>query len=79
MHTLKIKAHIDSSHRIEIQLPIDTPEGDADVIVMIPSPYSSKEKGLRSFFDNLDRHPAQRLYSKEEIDAYLAEERASWD
>jgi hypothetical protein len=79
MHTLKIKAHIDSRHRIEIQLPADTPEGDADVIVMIPSPSSSKEQGLRTFFDDLDRHPPYQQYSKEEIDAYLAKERASWD
>lgn len=28
MLTLKIKAHISSSHRIEIQLTNDTPEGD---------------------------------------------------
>ena len=78
-YVIKIKAHINSSHRIEIQLPADTPEGDADVIVMIPSPSSPKERGLRAFFDDLDRHPPQRCYSKEEIDAYLAEERASWD
>lgn len=79
MHTLKLKARIDSSHRIEIQLPNDTPEGDADVIVMIPSASSPTEQGLRAFFDDLDRHPPQRRYSKDEIDAYLAEERASWD
>jgi len=34
---------------------------------------------IRSFFDNLDRHPPQQRYSKKEIDAYLAKERASWD
>ena len=79
MHTLKLKAHIDSRHRIEIQLPSDTPEGDAEVIVMIPSAPSPAEPGLRAFFDDLDRHPAQRRYSREEVDAYLAEERASWE
>lgn len=79
MHTLKLKAHIDSNHRIEIQLPIDTPEGDAEVIILIPYPPSCTEEGLRSFFDNLDRHPPQQRYSKEEIDTYLAKERASWD
>ena len=78
MRALKLNAHIDSSHRIEIQLPIDAPEGDAEVIILIPSPPSPKEEGLRSFFDNLDRHPPQQRYSKEEIDAYLAKERASW-
>lgn len=76
MHALKLKAHIDSSHRIEIQLPIDAPEGDAEVIILMPS---TGEDGLRAFFDNLDRHPPQQRYSKEEVDAYLAEERASWD
>jgi hypothetical protein len=79
MHALKLKAHIDSSHRIEIQLPIDAPEGDAEVIVLIPDTPSPAEEGLRSFFDNLDRHSPQQRHSKEEIDAYLVKERASWD
>ena len=79
MRTLKLNAHIDSSHRIEIQLPIDAPEGNAEIIVLIPDTPSPAEKGLRAFFDNLDRHPPQRRNSKEEIDTYLANERASWD
>jgi hypothetical protein len=79
MHALKLKAHIDRSHRIEIQLPIDAPEGDAEVIILIPDTPSCPGKGLRAFFDDMDRHPPQQRYSKEEIDAYLVEERASWD
>ena len=79
MHALKLKAHIDSSHRIEIQLPPDAPEGDAEVIVLIDTPASTAQHGLRSFFDSLGQHPPQRRHSKEEIDAYLAKERASWD
>lgn len=79
MHTLRLKAHIDSNRRMEIQLPSDAPEGEAEVTIRIPSPPVPKEAGLRAFFDNLDRHPPQRRNSKEEIDAYLAEERASWD
>ena len=79
MHALKIKAHIDSSPRIEIQLPSDAPEGDAEVIVLISDGQSVAQSGLRSFFDSLDRHPPQRHYSKEEVDAYLAKERANWD
>lgn len=78
MHALKLIAHIDSSHRIEIQLPPDAPEGNAEVIIFLPDAPSPAQKGLREFFDNLDRHPPQRLYSKEEIDAYLPEERASF-
>lgn len=79
MHALKLKAHIDSNHRIEIQLPIDVPEGEAEVIILIPYRPSSTEEGLRAFFDHLDRHPPSQRHSKEEIDAYLAKERASWD
>ena len=37
MHTIKLKAHIDHDRRLEIQLPIDVPEGDAEVTVSIPS------------------------------------------
>lgn len=77
MHALKLKAQIDSNHRIEIQLPMDAPEGDAEVIVLLPSP-AAKDEGLRAFFDNLDKHPIKRHYSKEEVDTYLANERASW-
>ncbi len=79
MHALKLKAHIDRNHRIEIQLPLDAPEGDAEVIILIPDTAPPPAGGLRAFFDDLDRHPPERRYSKEEIDAYLAEERASWD
>ena len=46
---------------------------------MIPPPSPPVEQGLRAFVDDLDRHPPQRSYSKEEIDAYLTDERASWD
>ena len=79
MHALKFKAHIDSSRRIQIQLPLDAPEGDAEVIVLIAKPPATKEAGLRAFFDNLDRHPPQRRYSTEEIEANLAKERADWN
>jgi hypothetical protein len=78
MHALKIKAHIDSNHRIEIQLPMDVPEGDAEVIILLPAPVPAGE-GLRAFFEKLDRHPAKQRHSKNDIDAYLAKERASWD
>jgi hypothetical protein len=79
MQALKLKARIDSSHRIEIQLPSNAPEGDAEVIVLIQDTPSPAEEGLRSFFDHLDRQSPQQRHSKEEIDAYLAKERANWD
>lgn len=44
MHALKLKAHIDSNHRIELQLPIDAPAGDAEVIVLIPYPHPPRKR-----------------------------------
>ena len=79
MQAIKLKAHIDRNHRIEIQLPSDAPEGDAEVIILIPLPAPPMEKGLRALFDNLDRQTPRQGRSKEDIDAYLARERASWE
>ena len=79
MHALKISARIDSNHRLEIQLPDDAPEGDAEVIVLIPSVQSTQAAGLRSYFEKLDCQPALKQNSKAKVDAYLAKERASWD
>ena len=59
MRALRLKAHIDSKHRIELQLPMDTPEGEVEVIVLIPDSLSPAKQGLRSFFDELDRQPRQ--------------------
>jgi hypothetical protein len=78
MRTLKFKAHIDGCHRIDIQLPVDTPERKAEVNVLIPELVAATQGGLRTFFDNLDKHPPKRCHTKEEINAYLAKERASW-
>lgn len=78
MRTLKFKAHIDGRHRIDVQLPVDTPEGKTEVIVLMPELAAATQGGLRTFFDNLDKHPPKRCHTKEEIDGYLAKERASW-
>ncbi len=34
---------------------------------------------LRAYFEELDRQPLSKTYTREEMDAYLAQERASWD
>lgn len=87
MHALKLTATIDSSRRLKLQLPADTPEGEAEIIVLVDDeevkvvakgevkPASS----LRAYFEELDRHPLSKTYTREEMDAYLAQERASWD
>ena len=78
MRALKFNVSIDSNHRIKLQLPLDTPEGEVEVIVLIPDSLSPTKEGLRSFFDELDGQPRQGR-TKENIDAQIAKERASWD
>lgn len=88
MHALKLTATIDSSRRLKLQLPADTPEGEAEIIVLVDEDEEvkvlAKDEGkpassLRAYFEELDRHPLSKTYTREEMDAYLAQERASWD
>jgi hypothetical protein len=88
MHALKLTATIDSSRRLKLQLTADTPEGEAEIIVLVDEDEEVKlvAKGeikpassLRAYFEELDRQPINETYTREEMDAYLAQERASWD
>jgi hypothetical protein len=82
LHTVKLKAVIDQSQQLHLQLPPDTPSGDAEVIVMVtpatlaanPTPMAS----LREFFAKLDADGRPRL-SAEEVDRWIEEERNAWD
>lgn len=79
MQAIKLKTHIGQDHRIELDLPSGLPEGEVEVIVLVPDAAPNQRgAALRAFFDELDRCPRQRL-TKEEIDRQIAEERASWD
>lgn len=50
-----------------------------EIIVLAPdTPESAEPQSLRLFFEELDRSPRKRM-TKEEIDRYIADERASWD
>ncbi|HSO81791.1 hypothetical protein [Thiocapsa sp.] len=90
MHALKLTATIDSSRRLKLQLPADTPEGEAEIIVLVDEDEEEEVKvvakgevkpasSLRAYFEELDRQPLSKTYTREEMDAYLAQERASWD
>lgn len=53
--------------------------GEVEVIVLASAPTTvGAEQSLGELFAELDRMPHKRL-TKEEVDRYLAEERASWD
>lgn len=53
--------------------------GEVEVIVLASLPTTARaEQTLGELFAELDRMP-HKLVTKEEVDRYLAEERASWD
>ncbi|MFO1291819.1 MAG: hypothetical protein U1F07_01945 [Rubrivivax sp.] len=83
LHTVKLEAVVDQTHQLHLQLPPDTPAGKAEVIVMVtPSAAPANAApmvSLRAFFAELDARPLRNPRSKEEIEAQIAEERASWD
>ena len=85
MRAHKIVVSVPVSRHVEIDLPADFPEGDAEFIAISAGepagPAGSSRPGsieadraARAAVDAMD-FPRR---SKEEIDAYLAEERASW-
>ena len=83
LHTIKLKAVVDKSQQLHLQLPPDTPVGEAEVIVLVtpaaPDANAAPMASLREFFAELDARPQTHPRSREEIEAQIAEERASWD
>lgn len=88
MHAIKLKVVIDASHRLQLELPADTPTGEAEVIVLV-GPDSTRRaadmprpppgKSLLEFLKELDRRPIRNPRSTEDIEAQIAAERVSWD
>ena len=83
LHTVKLKAVVDKSRQLHLQLPPDTPAGEAEVIVLVtpatPAASAAPMASLREFFAELDARPQTHPRSGEEVEAQIAEERASWD
>lgn len=82
MRAIKLKSRVSSDHRLNVQLPEDVPEGEAEVIVLVSEREEEvavrQQTALKEFFAHLDRLSIPRR-TKEEIDRYLDEERASWE
>lgn len=91
MHAIKLKTVIDRTHRLQIDLPPDTPEGEAEVIVLLASGLSpaggpqpadvtvAPMDSLRAFLRDLDSRPLAQPRSAAEIEAQIADTRAGWD
>ncbi|WP_437732720.1 hypothetical protein [Sorangium sp. So ce1335] len=87
MHAHKLTVHIPRSRRVEINLPEDVPEGEAEVIVLVqeqraprPEEAESNETLLSACraVDAWRENNPERLLSKAQIDAALAAERDGW-
>ncbi len=73
MKAIRISATVGRDRTLVLQLPTETPEGMAEVIVLVPdpSPESTDLDGLlRSVDEWRSRHPDRR--TKESIDRELA-------
>ena len=79
MNAVKLQAVVSENRELKITLPPEVPPGVVEVIVLVPEPEpegSDVESMLRLVEEWRAKHPVRR--SKEEIDRYLEEERASW-
>ncbi len=79
MQAVRLNAVVGDDHRLQVVVPAEIPVGEVEVIVLATAPTPARvEQSLGELFAELDRMPHRRL-TKEEVDRYLAEERASWD
>jgi hypothetical protein len=82
MLTIRLKAVIDRNQQLHLQLPSDTPAGEAEVVVMVqPSTVLADVTTTGSwldFFAQLDADPRPRL-SAQELDRWVEDERNAWD
>jgi hypothetical protein len=84
----KLRVTVPGSRRLEITLPDDMPEGEAEVVVLFPqqSIVGAVKPGSReavlSGLGAVETWRAanhDKLRTKEQIDAHLAEERDAWN
>jgi hypothetical protein len=74
--TFQVKTTVLPGHRIEIQVPGLPVGAEATVLILTDGQQPAK----RSLDEVLAERPGRHLFrSAEEVDAYLREERDSWD
>jgi hypothetical protein len=77
----EIEAQIPSNHQFNIQLPDTIPAGRAKIAViyeLVERQQPTKNSLMAEFLNSLPEPKAQGL-SREQIQTYMTEERASWD
>lgn len=85
---LQLQTVLPSNHQLHLEVPPDFPEGEVEVTLRSKARQVAQaasggmsEQGLRDLndlFSYLDHMPPGSR-SKEEIDRYVADERASWE
>jgi hypothetical protein len=82
LYPVKLEAVVDQHHQLHLQLPPDTPVGDAELIVLVtptaPATSTAPMASLLAFFAELDADGRPRL-SAEEVDRWIEEERNDWE
>jgi hypothetical protein len=87
MYAHKTTITVPESRHVELDLPRDIPAGEAELIVLVARPRATgPAAGSREALHAGDavveawrQANHDKLLSSEQIDAYTAEERASWD
>ena len=81
MPTFTLRGRVTSDHRLEVQLPPEVPEGEAEVTLAVEDqhvpPLGNPER-LLAILEEIHRNPHHSYRTKEEIDLYLQGERDSW-
>ena len=81
MPTFTVRGRITADHRLEVQLPPDAPEGDAEVTVSVedrPMPPFGSPQRILATLREIHSQPGRAYRTKEDIDQALREERDSW-
>lgn len=79
MQAVRLNAVVGADRCQRIEIPEKIPIGEVELIVLASQPPGVRAgQPLSQRFAAIDGMPHQRL-TKEEVDSYLAEERATWD
>ena len=77
MRALKVEARINADHTLQVQLPEDTEEGWAEVIVLLPERSSPRAAPTDDVFAFITALPSGTR-AKGEIDEAVGLERDTW-
>ena len=81
MHAYRIQRKVTEDRQVTLKLPPDFPVGAAEIIVLAEEQEVEQvlqREAMQEFLRRLAASPGSGR-TKEEIDRYIAEERATWD